>query len=110
MSQSKFTKELLQEAGITKPKPTFTPLPLNIVINLDEGELYYDFSTCSCLVGKLNFLTHTRADLAFTIQYLSQFLQNSRVPHFQALVHTLNYVANTAGQDIVLQYADSLTL
>lgn len=62
------------------------------------------------MVGKLNFLTHTRPDLSYTVQCLSQFLQSPKVSHYQVLLHTLHYVASTAGQGIILQASDKLTL
>lgn len=89
MSQGKFTREVLEDAG---------------------GGVYSDHVKYRCLVGKLNFLTHTRPDLSYTVQHLSQFLQCPRVPHFQALMHTLHYLASTAGQGILLQGSDQLTL
>lgn len=44
------------------------------------------------LVGKLNFVTNTRSDLAFTVQYLSQFTADPGLPHFEAAMHTLRHV------------------
>lgn len=63
-----------------------------------------------CLVGKLNFLTNTRPDLAFTVQHLSQFLQQPREAHYKALMHVLRYVASTMGQGILLKGNEHLTL
>lgn len=88
MSQAKFTRKLLQDANISLHKKVVTQLPLNLHLKADEGELYSDPAAYRCFVGKLNFLTHTRPDLSFIVQHLSQFLQNSRVPHYQALLHT----------------------
>lgn len=62
------------------------------------------------MVGKLNFLTNTRPDLSYTVQHLSQFLQKPRVPHIEALMHTLRYVGSTVGQGIILKASDQLTL
>ena len=62
------------------------------------------------LVGKLGFPTHTRPDLTYTVQTLSQYMQSPTKDHFQALQHTLNYVYSTAGQGILLCASDHLSL
>lgn len=61
-------------------------------------------------MGKLNFLTHTRPDLSYTVQTLSQYMQHPTTAHFDALRHTLNYVASTSGQGILLLATDQLSL
>lgn len=91
-------------------KGAVTPLPQNLKLQTDKGSLLPDPTLYRSLVGKLNFLTHTRPDLAFTVQCLSQFMQSPRTSHLEALHHTLRYVAQTAGQGILLQASDKLTL
>lgn len=46
------------------------------------------------LIGKLSFLQHTQPDIAFKIQYLSQFLQCPQVPHMFTAFHVLRYLMN----------------
>lgn len=91
-------------------KSVVTPLPLNLKLQADDGEIFYDAVLYRCLVGKLNFLTHTRPDLAYTVQHLSQFLKLPRRPHFDALMHVLRYVTTIAGQGIILKAIDQLNL
>lgn len=110
LSQSKFTKELLADSSLDVTKTTKTPLPLSLKLLAEEGDFYHDPSHYRCLVGKLNFLTHTRTDISFAVQTLSQFLQAPRVQHLSALHHLLRYVASTIGQGILLQASKQLTL
>lgn len=79
-------------------------------LSADEGELYSDPSVYRCLVGKLNFLIHTRPDLSYSAQYLSRYLQSPRISHYEALIHVLKYVASKSGQGILLQGDEQLTL
>jgi len=110
LSQQKFSKELLTECGYTFKRPTSTPLPLNCKLLPDEGQLLADPTSYRTLVGKLNFLTHTRLDLCFSVQYLSQFLQSPRTPHFEALLHTLSYIQGTLTHGILLKASNHLSL
>ena len=110
LSQAKFTKDLLKESKNQNFKSVVTPLPQNLKLSNDQGQLYEDASYYRTMVGKLNFLTNTRPDLAFTVQYLSQFMQNPRIPHASALQHTLNYVHSTASQGILIKGSDQLQL
>jgi len=110
LSQQKFTRELLRDYGLALKKSTATPLPLNCKLLPDEGNLLPNPTVYRALVGKLNFLTNTRPDLSFSAQYLSQFLQNPRTSHLQALAHILSYVQGTATQGILLKGSAQLSL
>lgn len=48
--------------------------------------------------------------MSFTVQSLSQHMQHPSPSHYDALVHTLNYVHSTAGQGILLQASNKLSL
>jgi len=52
------------------------------------------------LVGKLNYLTNYRPDIAFAVQYLSQFLQTPTQVHMTAALHTLRYVKKDPSQGL----------
>ena len=110
LSQQKFTRELLRDCGFPIKRQASTPLPLNCRLLPEEGSLLDDPTTYRALVGKLNFLTNTRPDLCFTVQTLSQFLQQPRTSHLQALLHTLAYIQGTSTKGILLSGAAHLKL
>ena len=102
--------ELLKFSGFDLSHPTPAPLPINLKLFEEEGELCTDPSHYRSLVGKLNFLSNTRPDLSFAVQTLSQFLHYPRQPHMHALTHVLRYIAGTIGQGIFLQGGADLHL
>ena len=73
LAQHKFAKE---ESGFDSFKKVVTPLPANIKLSASLGTLLPNPTPYRSLIGKLNFLTNTRPDLAYTVQTLSQFMQS----------------------------------
>lgn len=59
-----------------------------------------DASIYRQLIGKLNFLLHTRPDLSFSVQHLSQFNQNPCQSHYDAVIHVLQYLHGTSTQGL----------
>ena len=47
------------------------------------------------LVGSLCYLAHTRPDLAFSVGYVSWFMQRPTTEHQQAVKRIIHYVAGT---------------
>jgi hypothetical protein len=47
------------------------------------------------LVGSLRYLINTRPDLAFSIGYVSRFMQEPHADHLAAVKHILRYIAGT---------------
>lgn len=103
VTQKKFTTELLQDSGFLHCKPACTPLPLHLKLQPDSGSPLPDLSPYIMLIGKLNYLTNTRPDLAFIVHTLSQFMQHPTTQHMEAFEHVLRYLKGTIGQGILLK-------
>lgn len=103
LTQEKVTREMLLDCGIQLFKIVATPLLLSLKFTADMGLLIFDPSYYRCILGKLNFLTNTRPDLAYVVKTLIQFMQNPYESHLQALHHVLHYVHSIASQGILLR-------
>jgi len=86
------------------------PFDINLKLKHDEGELYPNPTKYRRFIGKLNFLKRTRPDIAFSTQYLSQFMQAPRVPHYQATIHVLRYLKNQPTPGVLLCNDPSFSL
>ena len=81
ITQSKYTREILEIFNMSGSKPVTTPLEHNVKLSsVDEtkevnGTLYQQ------LVGSLNYLTTTRPDIAYSINILSQFMAKPLESH-----------------------------
>ena len=67
LTQRKFTKDLLDEFSTPDITPVNTPLDCIQKLSAVDGEPFEDPSLYKKIVDKLNFLTNTRPDLAFTV-------------------------------------------
>lgn len=110
LTQRKFTQDLLSDYGNASLKPVSTPLPLNLKLLPDQGEPLSDATVYRTIIGKLNFLTNTISDISYAVQTLSQFMQDPRHDHFQAIHHVLHYISGTQRQGILLKASHDLKL
>ena len=92
ISQRKFVLDLLKEYNCTTYSSLASPLDSTIKLKANEGKLLENPKSYRKLIGKLNFLTNTRLDIAYGVQHLSQFMQEPREPHLQAAYHLLRYL------------------
>lgn len=110
ISRHKFTLDLLTEFKCSAVSSIVSPLDPHVKLSAESGALIPDPSVYRKLVGKLNFLQHTRPDISFTIQHLSQFMSAPRVPHLEAGYHVLRYLAGTSELGIFLNNSADFSL
>lgn len=75
-----------------------------------DGDLLPNPELYRSLIGKFNFLTHTRPDLSFVVQHLSQFLQSPRVPHYSDALHLMRYLKGTSDYGILFNNSSDFAL
>ena len=80
LSQRKYVLDLLSETGKLAAKPCQSPMAQSLHITR-EGELFEDLKRYRRLVGKLNYLTVTRPDIAYSVSVLSQYMSSPTVDH-----------------------------
>ncbi|KAK9049293.1 hypothetical protein SSX86_031739 [Deinandra increscens subsp. villosa] len=100
VTQRKFALDLIQEFDDLSLPAVTAPLPVHLQLPVNVGEPLLDPLKYRRLVGKLNYLTHTRPDLSFAVQFLSQFMQNPKKPHWDAAMYTLRYVRTSASHGL----------
>ncbi|XP_015168453.1 uncharacterized mitochondrial protein AtMg00810-like [Solanum tuberosum] len=91
-------------------KATTSPLDSSEKLKATDGKLLTDPTHYRKLVGKLNFLTNTRMDIAYSVQHLSQFMQSPREPHLKAAYHVLRYLKQDPTLGIFISNKPDLTV
>lgn len=54
-----------------------------------------DETTYKQLIGKLIYITHSRPDIAFSVNFLSKFTHKSSKYHYGVAKHILRYLVGT---------------
>ena len=71
---------LLFEKGKLGAKPCSSPMAPSLQLNR-EGQLFGDPKSYRRLVGKLNYLTMTRPDIAHSVSVVSQYMSYPTIDH-----------------------------
>ncbi|XP_071916283.1 uncharacterized protein [Coffea arabica] len=100
MSQRKYVLDLLFEMEKLGAKPTSTPMIPNLQLT-KEGELLEDPGRYRRFVGKLNYLTVTHPDIAYSVSVVSQYMSNPTVNHWAAVEQNLCYLKGAPGRGIL---------
>ena len=66
-----------------------------------DGELFEDLERYRRLVGKLNYLTVTRPDIAYSVSVISQYMSSPTVDHYKAVEQILGYLKGAPGRGIL---------
>ena len=103
ISQRKYTLDILTNTCMLDCKPVDTPMDPNVKLIPSQGELLRDPKRYRRLVGKLNYLTITRADISLPVSVVSQFLQSPYDSHWDVVVLILRYIKGTLGQGVLYE-------
>lgn len=108
--QHKFAQELFALYSMEDVVTVSSPLPhtlkfLPLIDNpLNDPTMYKQ------LIGKLNFLVHTRLDITFTIQHLSQFNKTLCQQHYDSTLHVLKYIKGTINQGLFFNKSSNFNI
>ena len=91
LSQMKYVLDLLSETRKLGTKPCSSLMAQSLHLTR-EGELFEDPERYRRLVGKLNYLTVTRPNIAHSINVVSQYMSSPTVDHWAIVKQILYYL------------------
>ena len=110
LNQEKYATDLLTIAGMLDCAPMVTPLPLKIDKVQGQDQQFSDPSYFRRLAGKLQYLTLTRPDLQFAVNFICQQMHLPTQSDFTLLKRILRYVKGTLSMGIGIKYNTDSTL
>ncbi|XP_074293395.1 secreted RxLR effector protein 161-like [Silene latifolia] len=99
-----------KEAGLDGAKPVNTPIIPNHKLALAKGYILKDLMKYRRIVGRLIYLTITRPDLVYSVHILSQFVNEPRKEHLDALIRVVRYIKGTPSKGIIISKSSELHL
>jgi hypothetical protein len=95
LSQGAYAAKIVEKAGLAGCKPCATPMDPRIKLSRDSSAPEVDGTACKSIVGSLRYLVNTRPDLAFSVGYVSRFIERPIEEHLAAVKQIIRYVART---------------
>jgi hypothetical protein len=112
LTQEKYTTDPLCSVGMLSCKPMPTPMATSGKLSAHEGKpLSSEDAPKYCsVVAALQYLSHTRPDLAFAINKVCQYLHSSTSIHWTAVKYILWYIKHTLGIGLKFFKSSSMIL
>jgi hypothetical protein len=117
LSQSSYAKKILEKGGLLECNPCDVPMQAKLKLKKESDSLSVDSTEYKSLVGSLRYLVNTRPDLAFSVGYVSRYMEEPHEEHLAAVKYILRFIAGTADKglfyprkeegDQLLGYSDS---
>ncbi|KAI3518344.1 hypothetical protein L1887_06964 [Cichorium endivia] len=95
LSQRKYASEIIDRAGMSKCKPSATPVDTKPKLSASASPPYSHPSSYRSLSGALQYLTFTRPDITYAVQQVCLFMHDPREEHMNALKRIIRYIQGT---------------
>lgn len=92
LNQEQYVNDLLSKFDMQQCSPCPTPFAVGTDLHNTAFEALSNPSMYRSALGALQYLTHTRSDISFAVNKLSQFLHNPCLIHWQAVKRLLRYL------------------
>jgi len=110
INQRKYALHILENPGMLAAKPCYSPMEKNAkILFAQNGSICEEESYCRS-IGRLLYLTNTRPDINYTIQFLSQFMQVPNEHHHKAINRVLKYIKASPARYVFFPCENNLQL
>ncbi|XP_026420321.1 uncharacterized protein LOC113316328 [Papaver somniferum] len=106
LTQQKYTIDLLTRSKMLDCKPCSSPVTTDKRLSISDGTLLADPLQYRSLVGALQYLTLTRPDINFAVNYVCQFMHAPTDSHLLLVKRILRYLKGTIDTGITLFAGD----
>ncbi|XP_066320644.1 uncharacterized mitochondrial protein AtMg00810-like [Miscanthus floridulus] len=98
LSQSAYASKLLEQSGMAECKSCVTSMEERLKLTKASTAEKVDATLYRSISGGLRYLVHMRPDIAFTVGYVSRFIEDPGEDHWATVKRLLRYVKGTVDQ------------
>jgi hypothetical protein len=95
LCQKAYAGKLLEWCGLGSCNPAKSPMESRLKLTKQITAEAINAMEYRSIVGALRYLLHTQPNLAFSVGYLSRFMEEPRTNHLTGVKCVLRYVAGT---------------
>ena len=110
ITQSKYIKEILKKFGMEDSKLVGTPMYIGLKLTKDDDSKEVDQILYRSMIGKLQYVVHTRPNIALEIGIVARFLAKIRENYMMAIKRILRYLKGNEDYGLLYKLGESLDL
>ena len=110
ITQSKYIKEILKKFGMEDSKPVGTPMCIGIKLTKDDDSKEVDQTLYRSMIGKLQYVVHTRPNIALAVGIVAIFSAKPRENNMMAIKRILRYLKGTEDYELWYKIGGNLDL
>lgn len=95
LSQGSYVLKILDKGGMLDCNPCQVPMDPKVKLSKESNTPPVGATEYRSMVGSLRYLVNIRPDLAFSVEYVSRFMEMPHEEHLVAVKHILRYLAGT---------------
>ncbi|KAG8500188.1 hypothetical protein CXB51_004156 [Gossypium anomalum] len=110
LCQRKYIRDVLDRSGLANTKNVNTPMISSSILSKNDGDFLSDPTDYRSLAGALQYIVLTPPDIAYTVNWVCQFMHAPTTGNLIALKRILRYLRGTIDYGLILRPSDPLSL
>ena len=110
ITQSKYIKEILKKFGMEDSKLVGNPMCTRLKLTKDDESKEVDQTLYRSMIGKLQYVVHTRPDISLIVGIVEIFLAKPRETHIMSIKRIMRYLKGTEDYGLWYKFGGNLDL
>ncbi|XP_050876920.1 uncharacterized mitochondrial protein AtMg00810-like [Lathyrus oleraceus] len=101
ISLRKYAKSILKKFGLEKASHKRNPVATHVKLSIGDNGVNVDQSLYRCMIDSLLYLTTSRPDISFSIDFCTRYQANPKASNLIQMKRIMEYINETCDYDIL---------